>query len=57
MEPDSRTINQEDKLSEPELFSTVHRRFPDLKLAIDPDELIYNHNGVVRFIASMPMIF
>lgn len=57
MEPDSRTIDQEDKLSEPELFSTVHRRFPDLKLAIDPDELIYNHNGVVRFIASIPMIF
>ncbi|MEY2196635.1 hypothetical protein AB7942_28560 [Neobacillus sp. BF23-41] len=38
-------------------FGNLLRRFPDLKLAIDPDELIYNNNGVVRSIASIPMIF
>ena len=38
-------------------FGTLLRRFPDLKLAIDPDELIYNLNAVVRYIASIPMTF
>jgi hypothetical protein len=38
-------------------FGTLLSRFPDLKLAIDPDELIYNNNGVVRSIASITMIF
>ncbi|WP_240627467.1 cytochrome P450 [Thermoflavimicrobium daqui] len=38
-------------------FGTLLRRFPDLKLAIDTDELIYSMNGVVRSIASIPMIF
>jgi cytochrome P450 PksS len=38
-------------------FGTLLRSFPDLKLAIDPDELTYNNNGVVRSIASIPMIF
>ncbi|UHA73373.1 cytochrome P450 family protein [Paenibacillus sp. 481] len=38
-------------------FRTLLTRFPDLKLAHDPDELIYNNNAVIRHIASIPMIF
>lgn len=37
-------------------FGTLLRRFPDLKLAIDPDEVIYNKNAF-RSIARIPMIF
>ncbi|TVX93330.1 cytochrome P450 family protein [Paenibacillus agilis] len=38
-------------------FSTLFRRFPDLKLAVDPGDLVYNHSGVVRSIPNIPMIF
>jgi cytochrome P450 PksS len=37
-------------------FGTLFRRFPDLKLAIDPDEIMYNNNAL-RSIASIPMTF
>ncbi|WP_375541363.1 hypothetical protein [Paenibacillus sp. L3-i20] len=36
-------------------FSTLLRRFPELILANDPDELAYNCNAVVRYIPSIPM--
>ncbi|MCR8842395.1 cytochrome P450 [Paenibacillus sp. SC116] len=38
-------------------FRTLFRRFPDLKLAVDPDDLVYNHSGIVRSISSIPMTF
>jgi cytochrome P450 len=45
------------KIGSKSCLSYLLRCFPNLKLAIDPDELIYNHNKVVCFLASIPMIF
>lgn len=38
-------------------FGTLFQRLPNLRLAIDPEQLIWNRNPMLRGLASLPVIF